>query len=75
MAQTSDEIARDIMVAWLSGNTVSFTLADAEKTGEAIGKVYTAVLQAVREGMKSRQSSPRDSAQVIIQGNSVSGVG
>lgn len=55
MAQTPDEIARDIMVAWLSGNNVSFSLADAEKTGEAIGKVYTAVLQAVRKGIESRQ--------------------
>ena len=58
MAQTPDEIARDIMVAWLSGNAVSFSLADAEKTGEAIGKVYTAVLQAVRAGMQHGQSSP-----------------
>jgi hypothetical protein len=31
MVQTPDEIARDIMVAWLSGNNVSFSLADAEK--------------------------------------------
>ena len=54
MAQIPDEIARDIMVAWLSGNAVSFSLADAEKTGEAIGKVYTAVLKAVREGIESR---------------------
>ena len=56
MAQTPDEIARDIMVAWLSGNAVSFSLADAEKTGEAIGKVYTAVLKAVREGTQSLNS-------------------
>ena len=57
MAQTPDEIARDIMVAWLSGNAVSFSLADAEKTGEAIGTVYKAVLQAVREGMSPGPSA------------------
>jgi len=56
MAQSNDEIARDIMVAWLSGNAVSFSLADAEKTGEAIGKVYKAVLQAVREGSSNGAS-------------------
>jgi hypothetical protein len=59
MAQTPDEIARDIMVAWLSGNAVSFSLADAEKTGEAIGKVYKAVLKAVREGIESRPLGAR----------------
>jgi len=47
------------MVAWLSGNNVSFSLADAAKTGEAIGKVYTAVLKAVREGIESRPPGAR----------------
>jgi hypothetical protein len=59
MAQTADELARDILVAWLSGNAVSFSLADAEKTGAAIGKVYKAVLQAVREGIESRPTGAR----------------
>jgi len=36
-----------------------FSLADAEKTGEAIGKVYKAVLQAVREGIESRPPGAR----------------
>jgi hypothetical protein len=49
MAQP-EEIARDIVVAWLSHNQVSFSLNNPEQAGEAIGKVYKAVLQAVREG-------------------------
>jgi hypothetical protein len=50
MAQSDEKIARDLVVAWLSHNPVSFSLNNPEKTGEAIGAVYTAVLQAVRGG-------------------------
>jgi hypothetical protein len=50
MAQSNEKIARDMVVAWLSNNHISLSLNDAEKTGEAIGKVYRAVLEAVRKG-------------------------
>jgi hypothetical protein len=53
-----EEIARDIVVAWLSSNQISFSLADAEKTGEGIGKVYKAVLQAVRTAKTPPASVP-----------------
>lgn len=52
MAQTSDEIAKDIVVAWLSHNSLSSVNGpdgpDGEKTGERIGKIYKAVLQEVK---------------------------
>ncbi len=50
MAQSPDEIAKDIVVAWLSHNQISHNFSDPEKAGEAIGIIYKAVLQAVREG-------------------------
>jgi hypothetical protein len=49
MAQTPDKIAKDIIVAWLSRSEVHWTFQNATEAGEAIGKVYTAVLQAVRD--------------------------
>jgi hypothetical protein len=49
MAQTPDEIAKDIIVAWLSRTEVHWTFKNATEAGEAIGKVYTAVLEAVRD--------------------------
>jgi hypothetical protein len=50
MAQTSDEIAKDIMVAWLGHHPVP-TSTNAANVGQYITTVYKAVLQAVREGM------------------------
>jgi hypothetical protein len=52
MAQTSDEIAKDIIVAWLSRTEVRWSFDRATEAGEAIGKVYKAVLQAVIEGIE-----------------------
>jgi hypothetical protein len=51
MAQTAEEIAKEIIVAWLSRSEVRWTFENATEAGEAIGKVYTAVLQAVQKGM------------------------
>jgi hypothetical protein len=65
MAQ-ADELARDIVVAWLSHNNVSFSLNDPEKIGEALGKIYTAVLQAVQGGFERHPPAPRG-AHVIIE--------
>jgi hypothetical protein len=52
----ADEIARDIVVAWLSHNNLSADAQDTTKTGERIGLVYKAVLAAVREGQQSINS-------------------
>jgi hypothetical protein len=54
MAQTPDEIAKEIVVAWLSHNPLAADINDTTKTGERIGKIYTAVLQAVGQGIESR---------------------
>jgi hypothetical protein len=52
MAQTPEEIAKDMMVAWLSHNAFTYNSADkATDLGEKIGDMYTAVLRAVKEGM------------------------
>jgi hypothetical protein len=48
MAQ-NDEIARDLVIAWLSNNNISHNINNPEKTGEAIGLVYKAVLEAVKD--------------------------
>jgi hypothetical protein len=55
MAQSHEKIARDIVIALLAKSNDNvlghlFNSKDPTKTGEAIGKVYTAVLQAVKEG-------------------------
>ncbi len=47
MAQTSEEIAKDLVIAWLSHNSLS--TGSAEKTGEYIGTLYKGVLRAVEE--------------------------
>ena len=56
----ADEIARDIVVAWLSRNDFPYRrnegVVQADQTGELIGKVYKAVLAAVREGQQSLNS-------------------
>ena len=36
----AEEIARDLVVAWLSRNDVSADVNDTTRTGERIGKVY-----------------------------------
>jgi hypothetical protein len=54
MAQTPDEITKDIVVALLSRTEVRWSFAEATEAGEAIGKIYTAVLQAVGQGIESR---------------------
>jgi hypothetical protein len=54
MAQAPDEIARDIIVAWLSRSELPWGFANATEVGEAIGKAYKAILQAVREEMENR---------------------
>jgi hypothetical protein len=61
MAQSEQEIARDIVVAWLSHNDVRFDFENPGKTGESIGKIYTAVLEAV-------QSTAVAGASVTIKG-------
>ena len=53
MAQAPEEIARDLVVAWLSYNLVTHNANNPEQTGQAIGKIYQAVLQAVREENRS----------------------
>jgi hypothetical protein len=62
MAQSNEEIARDLVVAWLSHNAVSFNLNNPEKVGQSIGAIYTAVLHAVKEG-----AMPAQSAEVVIE--------
>ena len=57
MAQ-NDEIARDLVIAWLSNNNISHNINNPEKTGEAIGLVYKAVLQAVKAGSTPGASVP-----------------
>jgi hypothetical protein len=50
MAQSPDEIAKDLVIAWLSHNPLTYNRADrAQELGQLIGKMYTAVLQAVKE--------------------------
>jgi hypothetical protein len=56
MAQSPEKLAKDIVVAWLSNNNVSFSLNDPEKIGHDIGHVYTGVLEAVRKGTLSTAS-------------------
>ncbi len=48
MAQSPEDIAKDIVVAWLSHTQVSYDINNPEKTGEAIGIIYKAVLAAVQ---------------------------
>jgi hypothetical protein len=48
MAQSPEKIAKDIVVAWLSHNSVAADANDTTRTGERIGKVYQAVLAAVQ---------------------------
>jgi len=50
MSLSVEEIARDIVVAWLHHNRVSNNVEDAANSGAVVGKVYMAVLQAVQEG-------------------------
>jgi uncharacterized membrane protein (DUF441 family) len=47
---SADEIARDIVVAWLSHNSVPFDTNNPTKTGQTIGTIYKAVLAAVQGG-------------------------
>jgi hypothetical protein len=73
MAQSPDEIAKDMMVAWLSRNTFPYNSTDTPKdVGGKVGEMYQAVLRAVREGMEG-QPSPPAGTRVVIQGNSVRG--
>lgn len=50
---TNQEIAKDIVVAWLTKRELSM---DAVKTGQFIGTVYKEVLRAVEESYKPPQS-------------------
>ena len=55
MAQLHEKIARDIVAAWLAyrknnDDVLGLASKDPTEVGEAIGNVYKAVLQAVREG-------------------------
>ena len=50
MAQSVDEIAKDMVVAWLSRSALPEGFTNSTEAGEAIGKLYTAVLQAVKQG-------------------------
>jgi hypothetical protein len=47
-----EEIARDIIIAWLSHHNLPS--GTPEDTGAAIAKVYTDVVQAVHEGKEMR---------------------
>jgi hypothetical protein len=49
-----DQIAKDIVVAMLTRSEVRWSFDSATAAGEAIGKIYTAVLHAVEEGVKNR---------------------
>jgi hypothetical protein len=69
MAQSMEEIAKELVVAWLSHNDLRFDFENPAKAGEDIAKIYKAVLQAVREGSESRQSWPQG-ATVVIEGQS-----
>jgi hypothetical protein len=51
MAQSTEDIARDIVVAWLSHTPVQSS--DASKVGEYIATVYKAVVKAVQESRPS----------------------
>jgi hypothetical protein len=53
MAQENVEIARDIVVVWLSHTPVQST--DASKVGEHIATVYKTGLTAVRETRQETQ--------------------
>jgi len=50
MAQSPEEITKDMVVALL-GRAKEFTSSAAPELGKAIGDVYKAVLQAVRESL------------------------
>jgi hypothetical protein len=56
MSMSVEEIAKDIVVAWLSNTQVSLNINDPEKTGESIGTLYTTVAKAVHEE-KSRRTA------------------
>jgi hypothetical protein len=67
MAQSPDEIAKDIVVAWLSHHQLAHSTRDTAKDiGKMMGEMYTAVLQAVEEGVKNRPPVPVG-AQIIIE--------
>lgn len=68
MAQSVDEIAKDIVVAWLSHHQLAHSARDTAKDiGKSVGEMYTAVLQAVQEGIESR-SSPEPLSPPSVEG-------
>jgi hypothetical protein len=68
MAQTPDEIAKDLVVAWLSHHQFAHNARDTAKDiGKSIGEMYTAVLQAVGQGIESR-SSPEPLSPPSVEG-------
>jgi hypothetical protein len=57
MAQSMDETAKDIVVAWLARNDLRLDANNPpSKVGAAIAEIYKIVLQAVQEGVQSRNS-------------------
>jgi len=62
MAQSSEEIAKEITIAWLSTQTIGagtqahreFSGTDADKAGEFVGEVYLAILKKVDTWTASR---------------------
>jgi hypothetical protein len=58
MAQTVQEIAKDIVVAWLSHNALGFHPDHPDRLGHAISRVYKTVLQAVQDGTVPASSVP-----------------
>ena len=53
MAASNQEMAKDIVVAWLNKRELT---VDAGKTGEWIGTVYKAVVRAIEESYRSPQT-------------------
>jgi hypothetical protein len=61
MASSAQEIARDLVVAWLSNTDNVKHLgkkADAQQIGALIGELYTAVLKAVERATEAAYIPP-----------------
>ena len=52
MSQFIEEIAKDLVAAWLSQNAMAFE--SPEKTGEMITAIYTATVQAIKKEQEQR---------------------
>ncbi len=55
MAQTVQEIAKDIVIAWLSQAQVSLNVNEPASTGQKIGEVYKAIVKAIEETLPGRR--------------------